>query len=92
MESNDSKDLRYEKLKDINGMACIAFSWIIALIMIGIFVRLVHTNGAPAWFICVHGILTVLAIVAVIFLVRLGMFRAVKEYLKSRREKAVDND
>ncbi len=57
MESNDSKDLRYEKLKDINGMVCIAFSWIIALIMIGIFVRLVldgdmtalTTSGVSAW-------------------------------------------
>ena len=92
MEKNNLSDERYEKMKDMNGMVCVVLSWIFAPIMMAFFIKLIITHGAPIWYLCIHGLLTVLAIAAIVFLVRKGMFTAIKGFLKSRNSEVRKND
>ena len=91
MTEEDLKKARYERLKDMNGIVCIIFSWLFVPLMLGVFIRLLITHGAPVWYLCIHGLLTALSIFAVIFFIRIGMFRAIKNYLKSRKQEVNKN-
>ena len=92
MTEEDLKKARYEHLKDLNGIACIIFTWLFAPILLGVFIRLLITHGAPVWYLCIHGLLVALSVFAIIFFIRIGMFRAIKNFLKSRKQEVNKND
>ena len=73
-----------KKESDAVGWLCLAATFFLPLFMIFIFVRLLITHGAPVWYLVLHGILTVLAVLQVVFFFRQGLVSAVRNAMNGR--------
>ena len=92
MDEEDVKKPKYERFKDLNGLFCILLTWIFAPVMLIVFIKLLLTHGAPIWFLCIHGLLTALSVIVIIFFIKIGMFTAIKNFLKERKREVNKHD
>ena len=71
--------------RDALGLLCLAATFIFPLGLIYVFSRLLNTQGAPVWYLWLHGIITVGFLMQVIQFFRMGLIRAVHNWRAGRR-------
>ena len=74
-----------KKESDALGLLCVIGVFCIPLLLIFVFVRLLQTQGAPVWYLCIHGTLCVASVILAINLLRIGLCPAVRDYNRGRR-------
>ena len=70
---------------DTLGLICLVAALLFPLGMISVFIRLLSTRGAPVWYLCLHGIVTVGILMQGILFFRMGLTRAVHNWRAGRR-------
>ena len=70
---------------DALGIICLAAAVLVPLGMIYVLIRLLNTQGAPVWYLCLHGIVTVGLIAQVFQFFRMGLIRALRNQRAGRR-------
>jgi len=90
MRKRQSGKARKAELNDATGLLCIIASFLLPVFMIVIFYRLVSTWGAPVAYLCLHGVMTVLTVFQLVLFLRKGLFRAVRNYFRSKGRKETE--
>ena len=71
--------------RDTLGLICLVAAFLFPLGMISVLIRLLSTRGAPVWYLCLHGIVTVGTLIQDILFFRKGLTRAVHHWRAGRR-------
>ena len=68
-----------QELKRVLDICCVVCVFLVPVFGGSFFVILLSLDGAPEWYLIVHGILFAASVVGLIHLIALGLFRAVRQ-------------